>query len=128
MLFDHEMQLPSSLLPIQARHAPCASFCGPAVGVVRAATAGPAAAARTSAPTTTVRRTRLVAGAGEGFEVRAISGPFNVKQDSANTLTRERESCGHVIAAGLFQQAPAVRLHRHQVTEQRVVLIALLDR
>ncbi len=36
-------------------------------------------------------------------------------------------SGGEIVAAGLLQQAPPVGLHRDQIAEQRVVLVALFD-
>ena len=48
--------------------------------------------------------------------------------DRAPTLSRYVASRSEVVAAGLFQQAAAIRLHGDQVPEQRVVLVALLDR
>src|SRR4029077_8216343 len=48
--------------------------------------------------------------------------------DRAPTLSRYVASRSQVVAAGLFQQAAAVSLHRDQVPEQGVVLVALVHR
>src|SRR5690606_12151047 len=47
---------------------------------------------------------------------------------AATTITRLSDSCSQVVTAGLFQQAATSGLHRHQVTAEAVVFVALLHR
>ena len=53
---------------------------------------------------------------------------FHQWAEGVYTLTCGGGLRSKVVAAGLFQQAAAIRLHRDQVAEQRVVLVALLHR
>src|ERR1700674_4521337 len=58
------------------------------------------------------------------FLIRSLSsGP-----DSGYTITCRGRSRSKVVAAGLFEQAAPVGLHRHQVTEQCVIFVALFHR
>jgi len=117
---DQEMHWPSLREPTQARQVP-----EPVAEVVEvlesvsAASAGTAAAATARAPMAAIRRAREFA--------EVISG-LSLETVSTLTIPWSQFSRSQVVAAGLFEQAAAVGLQSHQVTEQRVVLVALLHR
>src|SRR4051812_10521387 len=118
LLFEYDRHCPSPRAPNQARQVPVAVVVE-LVECSSATNAGTAAAATASAPKVAIRRARVFA---------VVISDLSPETGSTLTITRCQFSRSEVVSAGLFQQAAPIGLQRHQVAEQRVILVALLHR
>src|ERR1700709_404465 len=103
---EYERHLPSSALPNHARQV-CATTSDVPVVPRNAVAKGAATAATAKAPAARSCRALFFVDVTRCLPYRSPT------VYSAPTISRYAVSCSHVIAAGLFQQATAVGLHRH---------------